>query len=117
MADYDKEKAQAHSDSISPIEFEGVEGSRTLKRQLKARHVAMIRSVFRAASCFRSVLNTVYSIGGVIGTGLFLGTGGVLKSGGPVGYAPCIHVAPSVILTVPLASYSATRSWAPYATQ
>ncbi|EIM83349.1 amino acid permease [Stereum hirsutum FP-91666 SS1] len=40
---------------------------RTLKRQLKNRHIAMI------------------SIGGVIGTGLFLGTAKSLAHGGPIG--------------------------------
>ncbi|KAF8334137.1 amino acid permease [Cantharellus anzutake] len=43
-----------------------------LKRQLKSRHIAMIRMYLR-------------SIGGVIGTGLFLGTGTALSHGGPVG--------------------------------
>ncbi|KAF8473614.1 amino acid permease [Gautieria morchelliformis] len=41
-----------------------------LKRQLKSRHIAMIRSAFSAS---------------VIGTGLFLGTAGALKNGGPIG--------------------------------
>ncbi|KAF8490299.1 amino acid permease-domain-containing protein [Gautieria morchelliformis] len=41
-----------------------------LKRQLKSRHIAMIRSAFSAS---------------VIGTRLFLGTAGALKNGGPIG--------------------------------
>ncbi|KAF8516066.1 amino acid permease-domain-containing protein [Gautieria morchelliformis] len=41
-----------------------------LKRQLKSRHIAMIRSALSAS---------------VIGTGLFLGTASALKNGGPIG--------------------------------
>ncbi|KAI0307842.1 amino acid permease [Multifurca ochricompacta] len=48
-------------------ETAGVIPEKTLHRQLKNRHVAMI------------------SIGGVIGTGLFLGTANSLQAGGPVG--------------------------------
>ncbi|TFY62403.1 hypothetical protein EVG20_g6715 [Dentipellis fragilis] len=51
----------------SHLEAEGQPPVRTLKRQLKNRHVAMI------------------SIGGVIGTGLFLGTANALVNGGPIG--------------------------------
>ncbi|KAH7915351.1 amino acid permease [Hygrophoropsis aurantiaca] len=48
-------------------ELKGVLPERTLHRQLKNRHIAMI------------------SIGGVIGTGLFVGTANALRWGGPVG--------------------------------
>ena len=56
-----------------------------LKRQLKNRHIAMIRCVIRFI--FRGVSNerVFASIGGVIGTGLFLGTATALHNGGPVG--------------------------------
>ena len=56
-----------------------------LKRQLKNRHIAMIRYEVVSYICAASVLNTLASIGGVIGTGLFLGTASSLQSGGPVG--------------------------------
>ncbi|KAH9004407.1 amino acid permease [Lactarius hatsudake] len=59
-------KLVAESDS-SNVETGGGTPERTLHRQLKNRHIAMI------------------SIGGVIGTGLFLGTANSLVAGGPVG--------------------------------
>ena len=55
-----------------------------LKRQLKNRHVAMIRFVLPLCAC-GSCLTLSTSIGGVIGTGLFLGTASALQEGGPVG--------------------------------
>ncbi|KAG7450323.1 amino acid permease [Guyanagaster necrorhizus] len=63
-------KIQASSDVESAHELshgDYIGGQRTLVRQLKNRHIAMI------------------SIGGVIGTGLFLGTATSLMNGGPVG--------------------------------
>jgi amino acid permease len=72
-----------------------------LKRQLKNRHIAMIRSVLSQVSvplayastalvvCAQGpsccLLSPMSSFAGVIGTGLFLGTGGALRSAGPVG--------------------------------
>ncbi|CAL1695964.1 unnamed protein product [Somion occarium] len=69
---HEKAKVAEKASSIdlaSPPEYTDVEGgqTRTLKRQLKNRHIAMI------------------SIGGVIGTGLFLGTASALQDGGPIG--------------------------------
>jgi yeast amino acid transporter len=63
---------------------EGAQG--TLHRQLKDRHIAMIRCVTFAFGIFRFRIRTfICSIGGVIGTGLFLGTANSLQASGPVG--------------------------------
>ncbi|KAG2186269.1 hypothetical protein INT43_002707 [Umbelopsis isabellina] len=55
---------------------------RTLQRQLKNRHIAMI------------------SIGGVIGTGLFLGTANSLKNGGPLGLLLGYAIMGSIVFAV-----------------
>jgi len=68
----------------SSVETAGEVPERSLHRQLKNRHIAMIRCV----SCHdvsRFLHTVIYSIGGVIGTGLFLGTANALQSGGPLG--------------------------------
>jgi len=65
-----------------------------LKRQLKARHVAMI------------------SIGGVIGTGLFVGTANSLQSGGPVGLWLGYIVVGSITFAV-MVSLGEMISWFP----
>jgi amino acid transporter len=55
----------------------------TLKRQLKNRHIAMIRCVAFPPRFHE--FSPSSSIGGVIGTGLFVGTANALASGGPLG--------------------------------
>jgi len=60
------QKFPTETDS-SDGEVAGVAQEKSLHRQLKNRHIAMI------------------SIGGVIGTGLFLGTANSLQNGGPLG--------------------------------
>ncbi|KAL5488204.1 hypothetical protein ACEPAI_6312 [Sanghuangporus weigelae] len=55
-----------------------------LRRQLKSRHIAMIRcAVSRILQTFPNRLRN--SIAGVIGVGLFVGTATSLKNGGPLG--------------------------------
>ena len=61
-----------------------------LKRQLKNRHIAMIRCAFLwfchfliSLSC--RLTGEIYSVAGVIGTGLFLGTASALQQRGPLG--------------------------------
>jgi amino acid transporter len=57
-----------------------------LHRELKNRHVAMIRYLsVNTSDCKDGVTLRFFSIGGVIGTGLFLGTGSALMNGGPLG--------------------------------
>lgn len=56
-----------------------------LKRQLKNRHIAMIRFVLLINATINNSLLVLCSIGGVIGTGLFLGTANALRHGGPIG--------------------------------
>ena len=82
-------------------------GEGPLKRQLKNRHIAMIRSVKFSGTFFilnwsRTEISLAVSvvcgpftlawfllkksgIKGVIGTGLFLGTANALRNGGPIG--------------------------------
>lgn len=61
------------------------QGEHTLRRTMKNRHIAMIRCVRCPFCSTRPETTWLYSIGGVIGTGLFLGTAGALQNGGPVG--------------------------------
>ena len=57
----------------------------TLKRQLKNRHITMIRCVALPPPPFFHEFSPSSSIGGVIGTGLFVGTANALANGGPLG--------------------------------
>jgi len=97
---------QGSSDDHDPTEQAYGVATNDLKRQLKSRHIAMIRCVairypdasVQAMLTMLSVLavsrfrwsNTRCTVDrllflGVIGTGLFLGTAGALANGGPVG--------------------------------
>lgn len=77
-----QKRASATGSPDHDAEKAGVVSESTLHRQLKNRHIAMIRYIL--SSTFPPFL-IVYSIGGVIGTGLFLGTANALKHGGPIG--------------------------------
>ena len=67
-------------------EVAGVAQEKSLHRQLKNRHIAMIRCIsFNIFLFFHLMHPFIYSIGGVIGTGLFLGTANSLQNGGPLG--------------------------------
>ena len=56
-----------------------------LVRKLKSRHVSMIRSISLRACVLPPWLTRAFSIGGVIGTGLFFGTATTLNDAGPLG--------------------------------
>lgn len=70
---YQSEKKMRETTSTNPVESDYGEEppQRTLKRQLKNRHIAMIRYVGGCFTTFQLVLNGLRhtSIGGVIGTG------------------------------------------------
>jgi amino acid permease len=116
----------------SNVELGGVAQEKSLHRQLKNRHVAMIRCIsFKVSFFFFHLMHTfVYSIGGVIGTGLFLGTANSLQAGGPIGlllgyifvgticYSVMVHSSPSFVLTPvsdspPVACRYPSENWSP----
>lgn len=72
---------------VTPGGYQEAAEGQKLHRGLKNRHIQMIRQVDSPLSNFLRciVLIDHYSIGGVIGTGLFLGTANALRHGGPVG--------------------------------
>lgn len=79
MSHYDEKKYASHEkDSVhAPPEYDGEESyavkHHELVRQLKSRHIAMIRFVCYLLSSLRALLTqSHYSIGGVIGTGMSL---------------------------------------------
>ncbi|OBZ70521.1 Dicarboxylic amino acid permease [Grifola frondosa] len=87
----------SNSEANVPSEF----GERTLLRQMKNRHIAMISiggTLIPLLSFPCAVADT--SCQGVIGTGLFLGTASGLRNGGPVGLLLGYCVVGSVCYTV-----------------
>jgi amino acid permease len=92
-----KEKSQTQSqptetyDASGDTEYNEVNASGhgkqvKLQRQLKNRHIAMIRYLASSPRAWQPrLILCASSIGGVIGTGLFLGTAGSLRNGGPIG--------------------------------
>jgi yeast amino acid transporter len=91
MSDLEKRSDKsfnAHAYQEDSMSLEEKRGQGELQRKLKTRHIAMIRWALAISTHPRRLLTTkrfFFSIGGVIGTGLFLGTAGALESGGPIG--------------------------------
>ncbi|KAI0769430.1 amino acid permease [Trametes elegans] len=89
--DYEKqdgasmEKASV-SEAVVPVVPAVPAVNTALKRQMKNRHIAMIRYLKFDLAVF-VIQADIFpsSIGGVIGTGLFLGTATALQKGGPIG--------------------------------
>ena len=120
-------------DLVTP-EYQDVEAApqqHTLKRQLKNRHIAMIRFVVFPSSpapaahspffpppvsvvCLPDRAKSPNSVSsllipGVIGTGLFLGTAGALQNGGPIGLLLGYSIVGTICYSVmvgPMASLS-----------
>ncbi len=97
--------ASATGSSDLDAEKAGVVPERTLHRQLKNRHIAMIRCIL-SSTFFPFLIHTfVYSIGGVIGTGLFLGTANALEHGGPIGLLLGYSIVGTICYCVMVHSY------------
>jgi amino acid transporter len=92
------------SNSLKDEEFATAAQPQKLHRQLKNRHVAMIRCV----SPFYPPFSSQYpcSIGGVIGTGLFVGTATSLANGGPVGLLLGYVIMGTIVLAVMVSRFS-----------